>query len=523
MPGQRIFGPKAVIRVIGVIALAAPLFLTGCWPGEEERADWSGEAITPVEQDTSDQIVRLHKVDRLLLGVTQKRVASVPLPPIAVPKPPEARPGKGEIEHKADRAALAPAAKPVLPYSSKLAHFYRALYDIETGVRQEPVTILHLGDSHIASDRLTGDVRSMFQARFGDAGRGLMMPGFPFTYYRARQVKFAKHGSWKAANSFKGAKGPFGITGVRLTTRQKGARLSLTSTSGPFEWAEVAFLAGPGQGSAAIAVDNKGEVVKTRAPRSRIKRVRIDHKGTVLNIRTKGDGPVTVLSWSVGHNRPGIRYVNLGIPGATADTARRWDAGFVNADIANLRPDLIVLGFGTNEGFNDGLNIAKYEARVTELTKRLMASAPNASLAVIGPPDGARYPRYAKGKKGAGCRALSNAERHSYRTLYRKASSRLARWHAPPKLAEVRHALERVARAQKAHFWNWSEAMGGACAVHDWTRAKPRLAASDHVHITAKGSLRSAQAFYASLMADYGANRKLASRSGARPTDRQVR
>lgn len=522
MPGQRIFGPRAGIRCMRVIAVAAPLFLTGCWPGEE-GADWSGEAITPVEQDTSDQIVRVRKVDRLFLGVPRRRIASAPLPPIAVPEPPESRSAGRESVGKADRAAPAQATKPPFRYSSELAHFHRALYDIETGVRQEPVTILHLGDSHIASDRLTGDVRNMFQARFGDAGRGLMMPGFPFTYYRARQVKFTKHGSWKVANSFKGAKGPFGITGVRLTTRQKGARLSLTSTSGPFEWAEVTFLAGPGRGSATVAVDNKGEVVKTSLSRSRIKRVRIDHKGTVLNIRAKGDGPVTVLSWAVGHNRSGIRYVNLGIPGATADTARRWDAGFVDADITNLKPDLIILGFGTNEGFNDGLKIAEYEVRVAGLAKRLMASAPNASLAVIGPPDGARFPRYAKGKKGAGCRALNDAERRSYRALYRKASSRLARWHAPPKLTEVHNALERVAMAQKAHFWSWSEAMGGACAVHDWSRARPRLAASDHVHITAKGSLRSAHAFYASLMASYGANRKLASRSSAPTSGRQVR
>ena len=57
------------------------------------------------------------------------------------------------------------------------------------------MTILHLGDSHIASDRITGEVRRLLQARFGDAGRGLMMPGFPFPYYKAPGFSFEKKGN----------------------------------------------------------------------------------------------------------------------------------------------------------------------------------------------------------------------------------------------------------------------------------------------------------------------------------------
>ncbi|GAB4240467.1 MAG: hypothetical protein Kow0032_28130 [Methyloligellaceae bacterium] len=412
---------------------------------------------------------------------------------------------------------------PAARTAPSLARFHRALHQLKTGARHAPVTILHLGDSHIASDRFTGDVREMLRARFGDAGRGLMMPGFPFAYYRARGVKFARRGTWKAANSFRGAKGPFGITGVRLTSSQKGARLSLASDGGPFEWAEVTFLTGPRHGSAFVAVNNKGRMVSTKGESGRVKRVRIDHKGVELSIRVQGDGPVSLLSWAVGNNRPGIRYVNLGIPGATADTARRWDNELVAEDIRHLKPDLIVLGFGTNEGFNDGLRIADYEQRVADLADRLMAAAPQAALAIIGPPDAARYPRYATGRSAAGCRPLSAGERSDYARLYRSRSKTLMRWHAPPKLAEVRAALARVAKARNAHYWDWSAAMGGPCAVHEWSRSRPRLAASDHVHITARGSLLSAHAFYASLIAGYDAAHKVASSTAPGRQESEVR
>ena len=502
MCGRRIRGQESLQglkRYRGTVAILGTVVLAACAPEEPRTGADAHVSVSPV-RTTSDQVQRISKADALKIVASAHAgvgIQSEEMP--AVVSPPKADP---------EVAVRAPVAG-----DRKLSRFHRALGALESGQRHKPITILHLGDSHIASDRFSGDLREMFQKRFGDAGRGLMMPGYPFPYYRARGVKFAKKGKWKAANSFKRAGGLFGLTGVRLATREKNAKLSLASLTGPFEWAEVAFLAGPGKGTATVAVDDTAQVARTGVSKPGVHRVRIEHKGSTLGIRARGDGPVTVLSWSVGHNRPGLRYVNLGIPGATADTPRLWDAEFVAADVAGLEPDLIVLGFGTNEGFNDGLDIAAYQARVDELIDMLMRAAPGASLAIIGPADSARFPRFAKGRKGAHCRALDDTERRNYRKLWRARSATLARWHAPPKLDGVRGALERVAETRKAHYWDWSRTMGGPCAVHEWVRGKPRLAAPDHVHITGEGARRSARAFYDSLMSGYDAPAKLASRS----------
>ncbi len=511
MRGQRICGQESAfrrVRYIGMAAIFGTGLLTGCMPEDHQAGDGGHVSVAPIHT-TSEQVQRVGKVDFLkggspALAALRPQVEETPAP----------------ADHSGnDSSATLPVAA---AGNDKLSQFHRALSALEAGTRHKPVTVLHLGDSHIASDRLTGDLREMFQKRFGDAGRGLMMPGYPFPYYRARGVRFAKSGKWSSANSFKRAGGLYGLTGVRLTTRDKNARLSLASLTGPFEWAEVALLAGPGQGTAVVAVDSTGTVAETRQSEPDVRRVRIQHKGSTLSIRARGDGPVTVLSWAIGQNRPGVRYVNLGIPGATADTPRLWDADFVAADIAGLEPDLVVLGFGTNEGFNDGLDIAAYEARVEELVDDLTRASPGASLAIIGPADSARFPRYAKGKKSASCRALNNFERSSYGKLRRARSTRLARWHAPPKLDDVRGALERVARRRKAHYWDWAGSMGGPCAVHDWVRGKPQLASPDHVHITREGSRRSAQAFFESLMTGYDVPAKLASRSGGAEKQRSV-
>lgn len=509
MRGLRIRGRQALVRhgrSVASIAILASfgIALGGCFKDEGNQARRDGEAVV-VFQTTSEQVQRSGKADALVV------LAAMPEP---VPAP-----ARRPVTAPAPQASLpTPAPAPPMPEESRpaperhyaLAHFHKALRELDSGARQAPVTVLHLGDSHIASDRFTGDIREALQARFGDAGRGLMMPGFPFKYYRARGVEFSKTGAWAASNSFRQANGRYGVTGVRLTTHQKDARLMLASGTGPFEWAEVTFLAGSGHGSALVAVDGNAKQVDT-GNGDGIRRVRIEHKGSKLTVRSLGGGPVSVISWAVGHNRPGVRYVNLGIPGATADTTRRWDDDLVHDEVVALQPDLIVLGYGTNEGFNDGLDIDGYEKRVTELVHKLRNAAPQASLAIIGPADGARLPRYARGQGSSVCKPLTDSERRNYASLVRAGSGSLARWHAPPNLSEVRGALHRIAAAQDGHFWDWSEMMGGECGVHEWANAK--LAVSDHVHISSAGSRRSAQAFVESLMTGFDNAEKLASRS----------
>ncbi|MEC9368389.1 MAG: GDSL-type esterase/lipase family protein [Pseudomonadota bacterium] len=452
----------------------------------------------------------LHKINRSLKSDRPEMQVTVRVNPVPVALPttmPEPRPEPAAEPVAAAMPGIAPVAV------GPLAGFYRGLREIDTGTRARPVTILHLGDSHIAADRFSGDLRSLFQARFGNAGRGMMMPGFPFPYYRAQGVEFSKTGAWTASNSFRNDSGPYGVTGVRLTTRQGGATLSLTSEDGPFEWAEATFLTGAGMGAATVSVGQATETTSTAGKDGSLRRVRIERKGSKMTVTARGDGPVSVLSWAIGYERPGVRYVSFGIPGATAETTRRWDDALLAADIERLNPDLVILGFGTNEGFNDGLNLSTYSQRVTELMGRISAAAPQVSFLIIGPGDSARLPRFAGGsRRDLPCRDLDDSERANYTTLLRSRSPKLARWHPPAKLGEVRHALKEIAQSQGAMFWDWSRAMGGPCGIQDWVRSQPALAAGDYVHITAEGARRSARMLFTAIMAGYSPLDRLAAK-----------
>lgn len=487
----------AVVTATRTAILTAPvlaLLAAGCW--REEPATQPAEASPFVS--TADHVNRAGKSAPL-----SRRAHS-------------ARSVKARPEAPRFRQVPTPAAAGEA--RAELARFFAALARLEDGTGHQPVTILHLGDSHIASDRFTADLRHFFQTRFGDAGRGLLMPPHAFDHYAAQGVRFAKHGTWKAASSLHRDSGLFGITGVRVESAEPGAWLRLTSETGAFEWAEVTVLAGPRAGKATLAVDDLAMHVDPAAPQPTARTFRLQHKGSRLTVTAAGDRPLTLLSWAVGLERAGVRYVNLGIPSATADITARWDEAVVAADLRRLQPALIVLGYGTNEGFDDDLDVEAYEARVAGLLRKLGRLAPNADLLVIGPPDAARFPRFARESRGvrelrhADCKPLDMEERRDYRHLLARRDPALARWHAPPQLDAVRKALRRAAARSGAAFWDWSGVMGRACGIHRWSLSEPQLAASDHVHITAQGSRRSAQALFNELMEDYAAQQRFASR-----------
>ena len=118
-------------------------------------------------------------------------------------------------------------------------------------------------------------------------------------------------------------------------------------------------------------------------------------------MRSTSDAPVTVTGIHVERDGDGVSYLSLGFPGATVQVLQRLNTANLSDDLRRLAPDIIVLAFGTNEGFNDALDIGAYTAEYQSVIDRLNASRPNARLVLIGPPDGARA-----------CRAIAGGASH---------------------------------------------------------------------------------------------------------------
>src|SRR5436190_12349269 len=71
----------------------------------------------------------------------------------------------------ADRSAPSEIENP-----RALSGFFKALSEVKSGRRIEPVRVMHFGDSHVAADVLTAEIRRSLQGEFGYGGAGFIVP-----------------------------------------------------------------------------------------------------------------------------------------------------------------------------------------------------------------------------------------------------------------------------------------------------------------------------------------------------------
>lgn len=401
----------------------------------------------------------------------------------------------------AGRFAPQGADAPLLPFLQALDH-----------AGSQPVDILQIGDSHTANDSFSGALRERLQARFGAAGRGVLQPGVPFDWYRPQGVAVTASG-FTAVPAFalphrvcdtelrrvRGQRrkiavklcqsvgpsgyargGAFGIASARQEASGPAeATLSVTdgSTIGA---AEVELLGQPGGGSVQIQAPPAPPVVARSAGTGPVwVQVPVAAGATQITVRALGDGPVDWLAWRVQRGGGGVSLSNLGIPGATVSMLNLWDPAIVRAELAHLHPALIILAFGTNEGFKPSLDMAQYAADFAQHLDFLRRAAPGAALLVVGPPDGER--------RGAAPAAGTCRDG----------------WNIPLYLPQVRAAIRDAAARAGAFYWDWQLAMGGPCAMTRWADAQPPLGMPDHVHMRSDGYGRTADALADTLLRAY--------------------
>ncbi len=360
-----------------------------------------------------------------------------------------------------------------------LVAFHAALRDLQSG-RRRTVNVLQIGDSHTANDAFSGRLRELMGARFGDAGRGFLPPAIPYRYYRPAQLTVQAEG-WRPVTAASGAPGPFGL--ALLRQRADGPATVTVRADEPGGLARIAVdaLGQPGGGTLDLAFDTgRTATVPTAAPGPVWSDTAAPGAQT-LTLTARGDGPVDLLGLRCGRDTPGVTWSNLGTSGATVALTAAWDPALAAAEMARLDPSLLVLAFGTNEGFKDGTDPVAYRALFQSRLHALRALAPAASALVLLPPDGLRAAEHGATQA---CRP-----RPGDRTAYAP----------PPMLAPVRRIQLEAAAAEGAAVWDWAAAMGGPCSILPLTRTDPPAAAADLVHLFKPGYRATAEALFAAI------------------------
>lgn len=329
--------------------------------------------------------------------------------------------------------------------------------------RDSPVNVLQFGDSHTANDSFSGRLRELFQSRFGDAGRGFLPPGIPHDWYRPGGVTVTAEGWLRLP-------GP-GLAPFRQ--QAYGQATMAIRADAPGGCARVAVDALPQSGGGTIDLRfDTGAMFAVPTGSGGPAWAEVSAPGAQsLTVAARGDGPVDLLGIRVLTGRPGVTWSNLGTPGATVAVLSRWDPAVAARDARVLDPSLLVLAFGTNEGFKDGTDLAEYRELFAARLRAMRSLSAGASALVILPPDGVR-------RGAAGCPGG---------------------WGVPPLLPQVRRVQAEVARSAGAAVWDWSAATGGACSVLPLMRTDPPAAAPDGVHLFRPGYRATAERLYGFL------------------------
>jgi lysophospholipase L1-like esterase len=422
--------------------------------------------------------------------------AAEPVPPARVASvPPPA----------ADNGAAAPAAttpQPVVDTSTVPLKSSTSApgNSVPKAQGQRGLVILQIGDSHTAADYFTAELRQKLQARYGNGGVGYLDAGKPHIGVRSGAMKITASPGWTYhAIQRSDNIAEFWLSGFNAVATASGEVLTFASdTPVPFDSIEIEALRQPGGGAIDISLDG---AVKSSADLNGtavepvVLRLRPDgapsDRVRQIEIRSRGNGVVSVASIGIYQKQAGVSYNNIGYPGATIDLVNKFDEKLMTDGLRRLDPQIVVLVFGTNEASKPNLDAARYERNYEKAIARIKTALPNAQIVLVGPPDGAERPPHCLGKGPAD--AACHPAPPSDGALWTEPAD--CDWHTIAHLDLVRDVERKIAERHGFVYWNWATINPNQCAAHQLVAASPPLMTPDHVHFTPAGYVKGADLF----------------------------
>jgi len=339
-----------------------------------------------------------------------------------------------------------------------------------------PVNIVQLGDSHTAADLFSGELRRLFQKDHGDGGIGLVAAlQVPGTRYEQVVLKAAE-AQWKLVSARNQHSEQFPLGGYVVFPQVDKAAVRIEARQADEQRYRVSALYQAQQNGSLHASDGQNPdrrlLLAATAGQWRFSPL-LNNARLPLTLSVEAPAGLALGGWYIqGQNNAGVTLSALGINGAQLAVTDKWQAGWQDT-LKSLRPDLLLLEYGTNEAFDPGFDPERYRALLARVVADLRRQLPRALIVLLGPPDSIRQ------RSAQGCAAR-----------------------VPQALAGIVEAQREVAKANAALFWDWQGFMGGPCSIEQWQAAG--LARGDLIHLTAEGYRKSAAGLYGFLRGQMG-------------------
>ena len=174
--------------------------------------------------------------------------------------------------------------------------------------------------------------------------------------------------------------------------------------------------------------------------------------------------------WAKNQNGEGAVVSALGINGAELSYWNRWNEEW-QQNLKSISPELIIIAYGTNEAFNDNIDVDKYKNLLISKVDQIRVASPDTAIMIVSAPE-------------------------SLKNIAGQCGIR------PIKLTAIQNVQYQVAQQKHTLYWNWQQAMGGECSMKSWINQG--LGRKDGVHFSEAGYQKLGQALAEDLLSFVG-------------------
>ncbi|MDR2466508.1 MAG: GDSL-type esterase/lipase family protein [Prevotellaceae bacterium] len=327
------------------------------------------------------------------------------------------------------------------------------------------VSVVHIGDSHIQADFMTGTTRKLMNHYFGNPGRGLVSPNRLMKSNNGRHYKISSATQWAHSFVVRPTAVPIGITGLGLKSYGRTAQVSLLTVdeSFPGEWDFNSITAyGDFESSDAYIREAESSVLIDHYAKS----FALDHLTNQIDIDFVSPDKKEIcffgLNLSNGHR--GVFYHSIGINGACFGHYSN-KAGFYE-QLPSLAPELVIVSMGTNESMR-AFNYSQFYNEIAEFVNRIEKAAPNVTVLLTTPPE-----TYSRNR------------------------------HTPnQRMVQIRKTIVDFAENNGYPYWDLFSITGGKGSAPEWNRKQ--LLTRDKIHFTRRGYEYQGELLFEALMKSY--------------------
>ena len=365
--------------------------------------------------------------------------------------------------------------------STSLHFFYKKLYELQE-TKKGRVDIVHIGDSHIQADFLSGTIRQKLQLKFGNAGRGLLFPYHVAKSNEPVSYRTTTNTLWEAKrNVFYEKPLPIGISGYTIETNDSLAEINLTVKDQPglgYSFTKFTLFHEKEKADYDITICDdlncQRGIFKSSDTHinSYVSELRFDKPISNIILRNKRTDTLNqkktrIYGMLLENDSAGVLYNMIGVNGA--EYRHYVKSKYFMEQLTYLNADLVIVSMGTNEAFSVGFDKVLFYRYIDTLITNLKLSCPNATILLTTPADS-----YRKSRKGK----IKN-----------------------PDMQQARATIINYCLQHNLPYWDLYEIMGGYGSMGKWFIAK--LSAKDRVHFNGRGYQIQADLFYRALMGGY--------------------